>query len=250
MRQSSQNNFKADHQPDAIEKRLEKQHKNSYLGDAVLGGIDGGVTTFAVVAGAIGAGFPQVVIIVLGFANLLADGFSMAVSNYLGTKSRRDRVKEARRIEEAHIEAYPEGEREEIRQIFARKGFEGRTLEAIVEGICEQKDLWVNTMITEEYHLPIRTPSPVWAGLATFSSFLVVGLIPLVPFIIPNLSVDQRFMASSVATGVAFLLVGLAKGMVLNGSALKSGIETLLTGGGAAVLAYLIGKWLEQTFGV
>jgi vacuolar iron transporter family protein len=242
--------IRQDHQPEAIEERFSQEHRNSYLGDAILGGIDGGVTTFAVVAGAIGAGFPQVVIIVLGFANLLADGFSMAVSNYLGTKSRQDRIKEARRIEKEHISIYPEGEREEIRQIFARKGFGGKTLEAIVDGICENEDLWVSTMITEEYHLPKTTPSPVWAGVATLSSFLVVGLIPLIPFIIPNLSVGQRFTASSIATGIAFLSIGLAKGVVLNGKAWKSGIETLLTGGGAAVLAYVIGSWLERTFGL
>jgi vacuolar iron transporter family protein len=241
--------LKSDHQPRAIRRRLDEQHKHSYLGDAILGGIDGGITTFAVVAGTIGAGFPQLVIIVLGFANLLADGFSMAVSNYLGTKSRRDRVNEARRIEKEHIDENPEGEREEIRQIYASKGFHGTVLEAIVDGICEDKDQWIDTMITEEYRLPIETPSPFSAGAATFFSFIVIGLIPLIPFIIPNSSVEQRFTASSLAIGIAFFAIGLAKGVVLNGSAFKSGIETLLTGGGAAVLAYFIGSWLQRTFG-
>jgi vacuolar iron transporter family protein len=249
MRSRNRSFLKTHHSPGAIRQRLDEQHKHSYLGDAVLGGIDGGITTFAVVAGAIGAGFPQVVIIVLGFANLLADGFSMAVSNYLGTKSRRDRVKEARKIEEEHIDMFPEGEREEIRQIYAGKGFHGAVLDAIVDGICEDRDQWIDTMIREEYRLPVETPSPISAGTATFFAFLIIGLIPLFPFIIPNLSVDQRFIASSLATAIAFFSIGLVKGVVLNDSALRSGIETLLTGGGAAVLAYVIGSWLQQTFG-
>jgi vacuolar iron transporter family protein len=250
MKRFGKSSIKKEHHPGKIRKRLNDQHRHSYLGDAVLGGIDGGITTFAVVAGAIGAGFPELVIIVLGFANLLADGFSMAVSNYLGTKSRRDQVKEARRTEEEHIEVFPEGEREEIRQIFAKKGFDGDVLETIVDRICEQEELWVNTMITEEHRLPIENPSPVWAGFATFSSFMVVGLIPLIPFIVPGLSGEQRFIISSIAIGIAFLGIGLAKGVVLNGRPLKSGIETLITGGGAAVLAFMLGKWLERAFGV
>jgi vacuolar iron transporter family protein len=249
MRGRKRSFLKTYHEPGAIRQRLDQQHKHSYLGDAILGGIDGGITTFAVVAGAIGAGFPQVVIIILGFANLLADGFSMAISNYLGTKSRRDRVKEARKVEEEHIKMFPEGEREEIRQIYAGKGFYGAVLDAIVDGICQDKEQWVDTMIREEYRLPVETPSPVSAGAATFFAFLSIGLIPLIPFVIPNLSVEQRFIASSIATAIAFFSIGLAKGAVLNGSAIRSGIETLLTGGGAAVLAYVIGSWLQQTFG-
>jgi hypothetical protein len=81
-----------EHRPEAVRRRLAERRGQSYLGDAVLGGIDGCVTTFAVVAGAVGGGFPGLVVIVLGFANLLADGFSMAVSNYQGTKSQRERV--------------------------------------------------------------------------------------------------------------------------------------------------------------
>ena len=89
-------------------------------------------------------------VIVLGFANLLADGLSMAVSNYQGTKSQREQVEQARRKEEHHIEQIPEGEREEVRQIFARKGFEGGVLEKIVEVITQDRQLWIRTMLTEE----------------------------------------------------------------------------------------------------
>lgn len=241
--------LEAEHRPEAVKRRLAEARRPSYLGDAVLGGIDGCVTTFAVVAGAVGGGFSGLVVIVLGFANLLADGFSMAVSNYQGTKSQRERVEEARRSEESQISALPAGEREEIRQIFAAKGFSGETLERIVETITNDERLWVDTMLTEELGLEVEGPDPLRAALATFAAFLVVGIVPLVPFVIPNLALDTRFLASAVATGCAFFGVGAAKGLVLNRSALRAGIETLLTGGGAALLAYLVGSWLRAAFG-
>ena len=219
------------------------------MGDGVLGAIDGTVTTFAVVAGAIGAGFSSLVVIVLGLANLLADGFSMAVSNYLGTKSQRQRVAQTRRWEEHHIREIPAGEREEIAQIFANKGFTGDVLDRIVDTITADKRLWVDTMLTEEHGLQIDGPSPVRAGMATFFAFLLVGLIPLVPFLVPGLEQNQQFASSSVATGLAFLTVGVAKGRTLEQPLFRSGLETLLTGGVAALIAYFMGSWLRQAFG-
>src|SRR5262245_3025507 len=111
------------HTPKAIRERLARGPAHSYLGDFVLGAIDGCVTTFAVVAGVAGAGLSPTVVIIMGLANVLADGFSMAVGNFLGTKSDRQVVERIRRMEEMHIDKVPDAEREEIRQIFAGKGF-------------------------------------------------------------------------------------------------------------------------------
>lgn len=241
--------LEAEHRPEAVRQRLSGRKNESYLGDAVLGGIDGCVTTFAVVAGAVGAGFSGLVVIVLGFANLFADGFSMAVSNYQGTKSQRQQVEEARRGEERHIAEIPEGEREEICQIFAAKGFSGETLENIVETITADRKLWVDTMLTEELGLEVEGPSPLRAALATFAAFLAVGIAPLIPFVLPGLGMETRFAASSVVTGIAFFGVGAAKGLILSRSALRSGMETLLTGGAAATIAYVVGAWLRAAFG-
>src|SRR5215207_11123147 len=152
--------LEAEHRPEAVRQRLLERRGQGYLGDAVLGGIDGCVTTFAVVAGAVGAGFSGLVIVVLGFANLLADGFSMAVSNYQGTKSQRQQVEEARRGEERQIEEIPEGEREEVRQIFAAKGFSGDTLEKVVDVITNDRGLRVDTMLAEELGLEVQGPDP------------------------------------------------------------------------------------------
>jgi VIT1/CCC1 family predicted Fe2+/Mn2+ transporter len=241
--------LEAEHRPEAIRERLEGERRQSLLGDAVLGGIDGGVTTFAVVAGAVGGGFSDVVVVILGFANLVADGFSMAVSNYLSARTEREQVEAARRTEEHHIRQIPDGERDEIREIFARKGFEGEVLETIVSVITANRRLWVDTMLTEELGLSIEGRAPLRAAAATFFTFLAVGIIPLMPFLLRGVGAAQAFWASAAATGIAFLGVGMVKGRVMGRSLFRSGLETLLTGGGAAILAYVIGHWLRQAYG-
>lgn len=237
------------HHPSAIESRLDEAQKHSYLGDAVLGGIDGCVTTFAVVTGAIGGGFSTPVVVILGFANLIADGFSMAVSNYQSTLSRREFLEKARLEEEHHIERIPEGEREEIRQIFMRKGFEDDVLERIVDIITSDRELWVNTMLTEEHGLQLETPSAFKAAFSTFAAFLLVGMFPLLPFLATTMSSGSTFLASCMAAGAAFFAVGAVKGHLLNKAIVKSGLSTLLTGGAAASIAYFVGAWLRSMFG-
>lgn len=241
--------LRVEHGRERIEARLSRERTFSYLADAVLGGIDGCVTTFAVVAGAVGAGFSSVVILVLGFANLFADGFSMAVSNYLRTKSEREQVEKARREEHRHIDQVPGGEREEVRQIFARKGFRGSTLEHVVDVITRDREVWVDTMITEELGLQLDGARPRRAALATFSAFVAVGFVPLIPMLVPGLPGGSRFVASATVTGLAFWGVGMLKGRALNRSMLRSGVETLLMGGGAAAVAYFVGATLRDTFG-
>src|SRR5207253_8566578 len=110
-----------EHTADAIRARLSKPPRQSYLRDWVYGGIDGSVTTFAVVSGVAGAHLSPTVILILGVANLAGDGFSMAASNYSATRTEREELETLRRIEERHIDEHPEGEREEVRQIFAAK---------------------------------------------------------------------------------------------------------------------------------
>jgi vacuolar iron transporter family protein len=241
----------AEHLPHAIAARLLEPRRSSYLGDAVLGGIDGCVTTFAVVAGALGAGFSGMVIIILGVANVLADGLSMAVSNYLSTRSQHEELEEARREEERHITEFPEGEREEIRQIFAAKGFAGEILDRIVDTVTQNKKLWIDTMLTEELGFQLEARNPFRAGFSTFAAFVVVGLVPLLPFLMaPVVPENQRFLISSILTAISFAAVGIAKGIVLKRPLFVSGAQTLLVGGAAAVVAYLVGAWLRHAYAI
>jgi vacuolar iron transporter family protein len=238
-----------DHHPMAIRRRLAAGHRPSYLPAAILGGIDGCVTTIAVIASVAGAGLPGVIAFILGAASLVADGFSMAVSNYQAVKSEGDARDRLRRQEERHIEQAPDGERDEIRAIFERKGFEGEPLERIVETITEDRQRWVDVMIQEEFGIPLQGPSPSIAGLATFSVFLLVGSLPLLPFLVPFLNDGGYFVASAAVALVALFGIGYVKGVVLAMPRWRAGVETMLMGGGAAAIAFLFGFFLEPMLG-
>lgn len=221
-----------------------------YLGEFVYGGIDGAVTTFAVVAGGFGANLDSGILIILGFANLLADGFSMSVGAYLSAKSERDNFAKHEKIEYWEIEHLPETERDEIVDIYREKGFEGELLKKIVDHICSDKDLWVSEMMKGELEMIRNTKSPFKIGLATLASFVSVGIIPLLvylwDFFFPT---DKNiFLWTCLLTGVAFLVVGWMKGIVNQTSALRSISETVSLGALAAIVAFFVGDILEAFF--
>ena len=141
-----------EHSSEAIKERLAAGPYTSYLRDWIYGGIDGAVTTFAVVSGVVGAELSTVVILILGAANLIADGFSMAASNFTGTRAEREEYKRLEAIEWRHISENPAGEREEIRQIYMLKGFKGAALDNVVETITSDPARWVKTMLTDDLH--------------------------------------------------------------------------------------------------
>jgi len=245
----SKDELREEHRAENIRIRVADGDQTSYLGDAVLGAIDGVVTTFAVVAGAVGGRLGGLVVIILGIANLVADGFSMAVSNYLNARSRQEEVKEAREEEAHQIEEFPEGERRELREIFFQKGFSGRMLEEIVDVVAERKSVWIDTMLTEELGLHPQTPNPFKAAGSTFAAFVVAGFIPLLPFLLGPTELDGMFLVSIAAASIAFAVVGVLKGVVLNRNVVRSALEVLVTGDCAAALAYLLGGWLRSLFG-
>jgi vacuolar iron transporter family protein len=236
------------HTAAAIRERLQVGPRHSYLRDFIYGSIDGAVTTFAVVSGVAGANLSSTIVIILGMANLLGDGFSMATGNYLATRADRERIDRVRKMEHEHIDTYPEGEREEIRQIFAQKGFTGADLERIVSMITADRERWVDTMIREEYGLTLEERSPLKAAGMTFLAFILLGALPLAPFIYEYLSQGSTmhsYRISTLVTVGSFFVVGAVKSRFVDRKWYTSGLTTLLAGSAAAGLAYLVGLVLR-----
>ncbi len=226
------------HSPQEVHARITAPQGRGVLRDLVYGAIDGSVTTFAIVAGVAGAGLSPFVIVALGLANVLADGFSMAAGNYSGTKAEQDNIHRIRAIEERHIARYPEGERREVREILAQKGLDGQVLEDATDAITADKENWIGLMLEGEYGLGGIDPNPMRAALATFGAFLVAGLIPLLPFV---LGLPDAFTLSAVSTMCVFFAIGALKSRWSLSAWWRSGIETLLIGGLAAAIAYGVG---------
>ena len=244
---ASSDPLQSEHTPEAIADRIAAATQHSYVGDFVLGAVDGAITTFAIVAGAAGAGLSNGVVLVLGLANVLADGLSMAAGNFLKARSDQQLVARFRRMEESHIDRIPDGEREEVRQIFKNKGFDGAALDNIVEVITQDRRQWVDTMLTEEWGLQLAPPSPWRASLATFAAFLLAGMVPLLPVMFAlGRHAGDAFVWSAAFTGVTFFAVGYARGRVVDRRPWAAGCETLLIGGAAATVAYLVGRLLEH----
>ena len=172
------------------------KYNKKYVPEFVYGGIDGAVTTLAIIAGAMGAVLSPAIVLILGFANLVADGFSMAISNYLSTKSQAE-------LHKKHKDA---------------------------------------RLFRQEVRHPIKT------GSATFISFIIIGLIPLLPFLLAFVSsvVDAiKFSLSIIFTGIALVIVGAIKGKIVNKHYFRSALETLIIGGIAASLAFIVGYLLK-----
>lgn len=218
-----------------------------YLGEFVYGGIDGAVTTFAVVSGAVGASLGNQVIIILGIANLLADGFAMSVGAYLSAKSVKDNYNKHKQIEYWEVDNIPEKEREEVIEIYKQKGFEGELLERIVDTITEDKDRWVDVMMKDELMMSEETKSPFKIGAVTYISFVLMGIVPLLIYIWDYIGhfPSNLFIWTSIFTSITFIFIGFLKSYVTETSKVKGVLETLILGVIAAAVSYFVGDMLE-----
>lgn len=218
--------------------------------DFVYGSIDGAVTTFAIVAGVVGAGLSPGIILILGFANLFADGFSMATANYQSSKARNEYIEMKRKQEEWEIDHLAEQEKDEIREIYVQKGFKDELLEEVVRTITSRRKVWVDTMMKEELGLIEGDKHPLDSSISTFVGFNLIGLLPLIPFMIFILiginSDSEAFVYSTVLVALAFFMVGFVKGKIVKKSKIKSGLFTLIIGGIAAMIAYFMGYALNS----
>jgi VIT1/CCC1 family predicted Fe2+/Mn2+ transporter len=221
--------------------------------DFVYGATDGAVTTFAIVAGVVGASLSPSIVIILGFANLFADGFSMAMGNYLSTRSRIEYVERERNRQNKEVQDLPEFKISEIKNIYAEKGFKDELLENLIKIIVSNRKIWVDVLMKEKMGISnVDDENPIFKATTTFVAFNVVGVIPLLPFIFlyiinnpAGFTTNDIFIYSIVFTVLAFFCIGFITGKVVNKSSIRSGLITLIIGGIAALVSYMVGTFLS-----
>lgn len=225
---------------------MEKFQK--YLGEFVYGGIDGSVTTFAVVAGAAGAELSSAVVLILGFANLLADGFAMSVGAYLSARTEQQNFHKHRGIELERLKRNPEQEKKVLAEIYTHKGFSGGLLNQVVDVTSANFDRWVDVIMKDHLQMMEDNRSAFKIGTVTFLSFVLIGLIPLVVYVWDYLFGFEYglFLSASVLTSFAFIGIGFLKTYVTETNRWKGVFETLILGGLAAGVSYWVGDFLEK----
>lgn len=220
-----------------------------YLGEIVYGGIDGVVTTFAIVAGAAGAGLDAKITLILGFANLIADGFSMGVGAFLSAKSEKALYEKRRTDVMNEVEGERSGDKDLIHRIYRKRGFSGKLLDEVVDIISKDKRHFVDVVMAEEHELLPERRKPSAIGLATYSAFLIVGFVPMLAYTFDAIfgwGYKNVFAISMVLTAAAFIGIGCLKSQITQTSRWRAALETLLLGVIAAGFAYFIGDFLER----
>ena len=212
-----------------------------YLKDAVYAANDGAITTFAVVAGVAGASLEPLIILILGFANLFADGISMASGNYLGTKSEKDLYSKERSQNERLFEEDKEIYKKRVAKFLRDKGYEERDVGGLAELITHNKKFALEFIMHEEIGLVEQVAQrPIKGALVTLVAFMIAGLVPLAPYIL-FAGAGNMFLYASIFTGIALFSVGAARSIYTERSWFSAGFEMLFIGGIAAVVAYGIG---------
>ncbi|WP_373470668.1 VIT1/CCC1 transporter family protein [Carnobacterium alterfunditum] len=224
-----------------------KNRGGQYIKSIVYGGLDGIITTFAVVAGSLGGELSFRVVLILGFSNLLADGFSMAVGDFLSTKSQNEYEKNIRYKKQVDITQHPEQEKGQLTNSLVEQGINENDANLLAATLAKYEKPFVNQIMKLEYGSNVAEGSPVKNAIVTFLSFSIFGVVPLLIYVlamyIPSL-LDNSFFIASILTGMTLFSLGAMKSKVIHTNWLRSGFEMLLVGGLAALVAYVVGAFL------
>lgn len=220
----------------------------TYIKDIIYGGLDGVITTFAIVSGVQGASLSSSIILTLGIANILADGFSMAVSNYLGTKSEIEFEESQQRKSLPYYYKILNSEKLEsdFRKWGGKEGFSSTQINQILKYFQTKSNGEIAGLndCSNELNNELISKSPIIAALVTFLSFVLVGAAPLLIYLLaliyPSVLHDA-FILTSLITAFTLFSMGAIKSFVTQVHWLSSGMEMLLVGGFASGVAYFVG---------
>lgn len=238
-----------------LQQHLEEEHQQTmlseYLKELVYGGIDGIITTFAVVAGFTGATammgddgaltIPITIVLIFGVANLFADGFSMGVGDFLSSRAEKKLFEKEQEKERREIEQNIDFEIYETVEILQSHGFSKDDAEKITEIYSRNTDFWVDFMMRYELDMAKPSESPSRGALVTFLSFLFFGAIPLLPYMFDVPSIDGRFFTASAFAAIALAILGVIRARFTREMIILSVAEIVGLGMIAAFIAYFVG---------
>ena len=227
-----------------------RQIPHTVIKSLVFGASDGIVTTFAVVAGVAGAGLDSQIVLILGVANMVADGLSMGLGDYLGARSEA-RFKKRQTEREANNNIDESAAKKHLHEYYKSKGLAGSELNEIVEITSKNKQLLVETGYLAQTGESLNEVKNIYkTGLATFIAFIIAGSFPLMPYAISALGIEiadeLKFQYSIIATAATLFIAGSLRTFVTTGKWYRNGLEMLAIGSIAAIAAYLLGNLIER----
>jgi len=226
---------------------------SEYLESIVFGGLDGIITTFAVVAAAAASNLSYGTILIIGFANLIGDAIGMAIGDYLSTVAEDDHEKSERKRETWEVDNVPELEKKEMIDIYRRKGMTEDDAKTVVDLLFESKEAFLDIMMIEELGMmPAEAGGSAWKGaIATFFAFILLGGLPMLPYLFSGqynrqAERDAVFWIAIGLFGMALFVLGAFKGKITGNRWYLSGLAMLLNGSITTLIAYFVGWGLEQ----
>jgi len=230
------------------------QTEGGFLKPLIFGGLDGILTSFAIVAGAAGGNMAVPVVLVLGFSNIFADALAMGVGEFLSSKAENEWILSERRRRNWEMENYPEGEIREMIDIYESRGMNREDATQVIETMAKYKDFFVDIMMTEELALQVPEEDhkieSMKEGVVMFCAFATFGSLPLlgyviIPALFPTLGEEVLFTAACIITGLVLFGMGCVKSIFSAANWFICGLETLLLGGACATVAYTIGQFVD-----
>ncbi len=212
--------------------------------DIVLGAADGLTVPFALAAGLAGVLSATSVVVTAGLAEIAAGTIAMGLGGYLAAKSECDHFKAEYAREEMEVEKVPEREKEEVSEIFAAYGLSGTALKHVVDELAKDKKKWIDFMMRYELNLEEPDPQQARKSAATIGgAYLAGGMIPLFPYMLFD-DMNVALESSAAITLVALLVFGGVKGHFTGVRPLRAGLQTMIVGGLAATVAFLVAKFV------
>ncbi|MGD0705999.1 MAG: VIT1/CCC1 transporter family protein [Trebonia sp.] len=204
------------------------------------------VNILGIILGVIAGGGSTAVLLAAGFAAAITESISMGAVGYTSAISERDYYQAEKAREAAEIDVTPDAERQEIRDIYAAKGFTGDLLDRVVGTITGNRRTWLDTMMNEELHLqPVQTTDILRGSVVITIATLIGHLIPLLPFV--WLSRTPALVTAIVLSAGVLFGVGVYSSVTLAGDWRKNGLKMVVIGLGAAAVGFLIGRLFHTT---
>jgi vacuolar iron transporter family protein len=227
--------------------QMEQHPRPGLLSDFILGGQDGLVNVLGILLGLVAAGASSEIIIIAGLSALAAETLAMAAVAYTSTESRRKLYASEVLREEREMREVPELEREEIRVILRKWGYDGEEVEDMLHRIEAKPRAWLDLMMAFELNLsPVAPEAPRVSAVIVGSATLLGHVIPLLPFFFLGHQTVLAAYIAVVLSGIALFLIGWYEAKFTIGSLWKSAVRMTAIGLASGFAGFLIGHFVSM----